>query len=54
MLDEGDEDIFRIVLFEGKVGIERRIYLYLLRGRHVLRLWLVVLELGTHDREVSH
>ena len=54
MLDEGDEDILRVVLFEGEVGVGATLEVFSLRGWRVLRAVLVALELGAHLCEVSH
>jgi len=54
MLDEGDKDILRVVLFEGDVGVWEALGLLSLGSRRVLWIVLIVLELGTQCCEVSH
>jgi hypothetical protein len=54
MLDEGDEDILWVVLFEGDVRVGGALGLFSLRGWWVLRVVLVASELGAHLCELSH
>lgn len=54
MLDEGDKDILRVVLFEGDVGVWEALGLLPLGSRRVLWIVLIMLELWTQCCEVSH
>lgn len=54
MLDEGDEDILWVVLFEGDIRVGAALGLFSLRGWWVLRVVLVASELGAHLCELSH